>query len=54
MDSDGIAGFIKDIVRYREPLASLVSKEFKVGYKNAALHKVACVLDKMLEYAVVV
>jgi len=48
MDSDGIAGFIKDIVRYREPLSSLVSKEFKVRYKNAALGFLWSVLNPLL------
>jgi len=48
MALDGIKHFIRDMVQYREPLISLVGKEFKVRYKNAALGFLWSILNPLL------
>jgi ABC-type polysaccharide/polyol phosphate export permease len=48
MAFSGIRGFLADIVRHREMLVSLASKEFKIRYKIAALGFLWTVLNPLL------
>ncbi len=48
MAVSGIRGFVTDMIRHRELLVSLASKEFKIRYKVAALGFLWTVLNPLL------